>query len=105
MDNPLDIRTASPKRPLHVWEIVMITSHPRTRDKSASRPIRIWDAQSRTVVRYRYFHFIKRAEEAALGLAYWQKPGRALEVYDSRSGRLLAQFLKRPDGAIHTWRA
>jgi predicted DNA-binding WGR domain protein len=58
----------------------------------ARRPYRIWDANAKKDVRYRYYAIERNALDGALLEARWGKVGTALEVYDCRHGTLLGTF-------------
>lgn len=65
----------------------------------STRPYRIWDPQLRAPVRWRCYVHALRAHEAILKLLYPSKTiGQVLEVINSDSGRLLAQYKRRVDG-------
>lgn len=59
------------------------------------RPYRLWDAQNKQNLRYRYYSDPKRAHIAALIEAKWSRVGASIEVYDCRTGRLLGQYTRR----------
>jgi hypothetical protein len=65
-----------------------------TADGLPKRPFRIWDANAKKDVRYRYYQIKKNALDGALLEVRWGKVGTALEVYDCRYGALLGTFVR-----------
>ena len=59
------------------------------------RPFRIWDANARKPVRWRYYMDLRRAHMGALIECRWGKVGQTYEVYDSRYGKLKGQYTRR----------
>ncbi len=67
-------------------------ANPETR-----RPFRIWNTRTKTPERGRNYASMHNAFTAALGMAYWGKPGDAFEVLDiTRGHRLLMQYVRTP---------
>jgi len=67
-----------------------------TTDRTA-RPYRLWDANAKAALRFRYYSDPKRAHLGALIECRWSKIGVTIEVYDAGSGRLLGQYTRRVD--------
>lgn len=62
------------------------------RNKSASRPYRIWDSKAKVAVRYRYYAEEIRAHNAALTLVRWEQVSTTYEVIDIRTGACFAVY-------------
>lgn len=61
------------------------------------RPFRIWNASVGKAERGRNYASKHNAFTAALGMAYWGKPGDAYEVLDiTRGHKPLMQYLRTP---------
>ena len=65
-------------------------------DEEAKRPFRLWDANKKRDVRYRYYAIKRNALDGALLEVRWGKVGAALEVYDCRHGTLFGTFKRHP---------
>jgi len=63
----------------------------------AMRPFRLWDAEERKNIRYRFYADKQRAHTAAMIEARWSHIGKSIEVYDCRTGKLLGQYTRRVD--------
>lgn len=60
------------------------------------RPYRLWNANEKELVRYRWYKWPRNAHLGALIEARWAKPGEAFEVIDIRTASLLGQYLRTP---------
>ncbi|MCC6489121.1 MAG: hypothetical protein IT364_16600 [Candidatus Hydrogenedentes bacterium] len=58
----------------------------------SKRPYRLWDANAKCALRWRYYSNPKRAHMGALIEARWAKVGTVVEVYNAENGRLLGQY-------------
>jgi len=65
-----------------------------------ARPYRLWDAQAKVAIRWRYYSDHRRAHMGALIETRWAKVGACIEVYNASNGRLLGQY-KRRVSTIH----
>lgn len=66
------------------------------------RPYRLWNANEKEMVRYRYYIHSRNAHLGALIETRWAKPGVAIEVIDIRFGSLLGQYLRTPTSVEFT---
>lgn len=62
------------------------------------RPYRLWNANTKEPMRWRYYTEPKRAHMGALLEARWASVGTVIEVYSASTGRLLGQYKRR----VHT---
>jgi hypothetical protein len=60
------------------------------------RPFRLWNANEKKQVRYRYYSDVRRAHVAGMIEARWAKVGVTIEVYDASNGRLHGQYTRTP---------
>ena len=58
----------------------------------SKRPYRLWNANEKHAMRWRYYSNSKRAHMGALIEARWAKVGTVIEVYNAENGRLLGQY-------------
>ena len=65
------------------------------RQPDSLRPFRLWDANARTALRWRYYADKRRAHIGALIEARWAAVGVSIEVFDIRNGKLLGQYTRR----------
>jgi hypothetical protein len=65
-------------------------SYPRS--ELTARPYRLWDANAKKQMRWRYYSDPKRAHMGALVEARWSKVGVCIEVFNANNGRLLGQY-------------
>ena len=63
-----------------------------------ARPYRLWDANAKTALRFRYYSDSKRAHLGALIECRWSQIGVTIEVYNATTGRLLGQYTRRVNG-------
>lgn len=68
------------------------------RNPGTSRPFRLWDANAKVAIRYRYYVHRRKAEMGALIEARYAKVGTTIEVFNAETGRLLGQYTRK----IHT---
>jgi hypothetical protein len=66
------------------------------------RPFRLWDANAKHPVRYRYYSAAKRAHLGALIEARWGAVGTVIEVYDARTAALLGQYRRTVSSVAFT---
>ena len=71
---------------------------PFPRSEGTQRPFRLWDANAKKALRWRYYSDPRRAHVGALIEARWAKVGVSIEVYNAATGRLLGQYTRR----LHT---
>ena len=64
------------------------------------RPYRIWDAVSKKHVVGRNYSIRENALNGAPILVKWAKPGSAYEVYNFQTGRLIAQYVRKPTSIL-----
>lgn len=69
-------------------------------NEESVRPYRLWDANAKEQMRWRYYSDPKRAHMGALIEARWSKVGTVIEVFNVNNGRLLGQY-KRTVDSIH----
>jgi hypothetical protein len=62
------------------------------------RPYRLWNAQEKKPVLYRYYKHRTNAHHGALIDARWAKVGTTIEVYNAQTGNLVGQYTRR----VHT---
>lgn len=74
--------------------VTTLRDYPRNKD--TSRPYRLWDAKARKPIRWRCYVHAKNAVDGALREINYMKPGTSIEVYDTRTGQLLAQYTVHP---------
>lgn len=67
------------------------------RSEASKRPYRLWDAQAKQTMRYRYYSDPKRAHMGALIECRWSRVGTTIEVFNANNGRLLGQYTRRVD--------
>lgn len=65
------------------------------KSEGTTRPYRLWNAQEKAPMRWRYYSDPKRAHVGALIEARWAKIGTTIEVYNVTNGRLLGQYTRR----------
>jgi len=82
--------------------ITVPEDRPRTERRYGERPIRLYDAERKACVAHRCFKFPDRALNTAAALMNWHPIG-TLEVYNSKTGRLLGSYTKRASGLVQTW--
>lgn len=75
---------------------------PRTERRYGDRPIRLYDSKTKACLAHRCYKFPHRALNAAAALMNWQPVG-TLEVYNSKTGRLLGSYTKKPDGNVKVY--
>lgn len=63
----------------------------------AKRPFRLWNANEKKNIQWRYYADKKRAHIGALIEARWSPIGTTIEVYDCRNAKLLGQYTRRVD--------
>ena len=66
--------------------------------EAPKRPFRIWDADAKKDLPYRYYAIKANAHNAALIEVRWSKVGVTLEVYDKRTAKLLGTYSRK----LHT---
>jgi hypothetical protein len=59
------------------------------------RPFRLWDAQEKKPLRWRYYVHKEKAHIAALIEVRWAAVGTTIEVYNATSGKLLGQYTRK----------
>ena len=64
--------------------------------EETQRPYRLWDANAKCSMRWRYYAKPQSAHMGALIEARWAKVGTVIEVYNTLNGRLLGQYTRRP---------
>lgn len=69
--------------------------YPRT-DKDSVRPYRLWNANEKAQMRWRYYGSPRSAHLGALIETRWAKPGTVIEVIDARTAALLGQYRRTP---------
>lgn len=70
------------------------------RVEDPKRPFRIWEARAKRHARGRSYVYREHAMNAALVMVKWAVPGESFEVYDVRTGRLHAQYVRKPTSII-----
>jgi hypothetical protein len=65
------------------------------RSEGTARPFRLWDANAKKPMRWRYYSDKKRAHMGALIEARWAKIDTTIEVYNANTGRLLGQYTRK----------
>jgi len=70
----------------------------RTRQEESSRPFRIWDANEKVDVRYRYYSHALNAHWGCLKQMLWTKVGVTLEIYSIVNGKLYGQYTRTLTG-------
>jgi hypothetical protein len=58
----------------------------------STRPYRLWDANAKLALQWRYYSYPRNAHIAALIECRWAKVGATIEVINSETGRLLGQY-------------
>jgi hypothetical protein len=71
-------------------------------DEESKRPYRLWDANAKVQLRWRYYASPRNAHLGALIEARWGKPGTAIEVFDMRGWKLLGQYRRTPTSVAFT---
>ena len=61
-------------------------------DEDSPRPYRLWDANNKINLRWRYYSDPKRAHMGAIIECRWSKEGTVIEVYNAATGQLLGQY-------------
>jgi hypothetical protein len=74
----------------------MATKSPYPRVNGTSRPFRLWDAKAKKHKTGCCYKYERNALNGALLAVKWGKIGDAIEVYDVETGRLLAQYVRKP---------
>lgn len=69
-----------------------------TTQGESQRPYRLWDAQAKKNMPFRFYKDKDRACIGALIECKRAKPGFAVEVYDCTTMRLVAQYRRTPTG-------
>ena len=69
---------------------------PYPKDKESARPFRLWDATKKQPMRWRCYLYMRNAHVGALIEARFAEVGTTIEVYDTRNGKLLGQYTRRP---------
>lgn len=64
-------------------------------EESEARPYRLWNAQARAAVRWRNYMHLRHAHIAALIECRFAPIGAAIEVFDTRNGKLSGQYIRR----------
>jgi hypothetical protein len=67
-----------------------------------ARPYRLWDAQAKEYLQWRYYKYPRNAHLGALIEARWAKPGTVIEVLDIRGEQLLGQYRRTPTSVTFT---
>ena len=57
-----------------------------------ARPYRLWNANLKQDVRWRYYQYLERAHTGALITARDSKVGVVIELYNFNTGKLLGQY-------------
>lgn len=70
--------------------------------EGSKRPYRLWDANAKAQLRWRYYSNPKRAHLGALIETRWSKVGTVVEVINSDNGRLLGQYRRTPNSVTFT---
>jgi len=65
------------------------------RGEGTVRPFRLWNANLKAPVRWRYYSDKRRAHMGALYECRWAKVGTTIEVYNAGNGRLLGQYSRK----------
>jgi hypothetical protein len=60
------------------------------------RPFRLYNANTKEFLKWRYYAYPKNAHRGALIECRWSKVGVTIEVVNHESGRLLGQYTRRP---------
>lgn len=68
--------------------------------EETTRPYRLWNANEKAQLRWRYYKSPKRAHLGALIEARWAKPGTVIEVLDVRTSSLLGQYKRTPTSVV-----
>lgn len=69
-------------------------------DEPTKRPFRLWDANAKCDLRWRYYQIKRNALNGALLESAWAKVGTSIEVYDCRTAHHLATFTRSAEGKI-----
>jgi hypothetical protein len=68
----------------------------KVHNTDTQRPFRLWDAQAKMNLPWRCFSQIQNAHKEAMDETRRSKAGRSIEVYDSRTMRLICQYTRTP---------
>jgi hypothetical protein len=63
--------------------------------EETKRPYRLWNANDKCPIRWRYYSEPRRAHVGALIEARWAKISVTIEVYNAINGRMLGQYTRR----------
>jgi hypothetical protein len=63
----------------------------------SARPYRLWNANEKVALQWRYYAYPKNAHIAALIECRWAKVGTTIEVINNENGRLLGQYTRSID--------
>lgn len=66
------------------------------------RPYRLWNANDKELMRWRYYVWPRNAHLGALIEARWSQPGAVIEVIDIRTSALLGQYKRTPTSVQFT---
>ena len=64
-------------------------------EDSEARPFRLWNTRTRACLRWRYYLHLRHAHIAALIECRFAAIGVAIEVFDTRNGKLSGQYIRR----------
>lgn len=76
--------------------VTKLRDFPLTTANDPKRPYRLWDAEKKQHLRWRYYASPKKAHMSALIEARWAEVGTVIEVYDARNAALLGQYRRTP---------
>jgi len=65
------------------------------RNDESLRPFRLWNANTKEQMRWRYYSDKKHAHIGALIEVRWSEVGTTIEVFDTTTGRLLGQYTRK----------
>lgn len=69
-------------------------SYPKS--EHTERPYRLWDANQKVQIRWRYYSDLRRAHWGALKEVRWAKTiGTTIEVYNAHTGKFLGSYTLR----------
>jgi len=74
-----------------------MATYPRLENgEEAARPFRLWNANDKELIRWRWYKYSRNAHLGALIEARWAEPGAVVEVIDIRTASLLGQYKRTP---------
>jgi hypothetical protein len=76
--------------------VTKLRDFPLTMTEDPKRPYRLWNANQKKTLRWRYYASPKRAHLGALIEARWAEVGTVIEVFDARNAALLGQYRRTP---------